>query len=167
MSNEREFDVVIFGATGFTGKLVAEYFQAQYGNDDNVKWAVAGRNEAKLNGVKKELGISESVASIVADGDDDDALDALTKRTAVVLTTVGPYQIYGEKLLSACVDNGTGYTDLCGEPAWMHQMINKYEAKAKETGANIVFSCGFDSVPFDLGVYYLQEHAKKQALSLA
>ena len=162
MSNEREFDVVIFGATGFTGKLVAEYFQAQYGSDDNVKWAVAGRNEAKLNGVKKELGISESVASIVADGDDDDALDALTKRTAVVLTTVGPYQIYGEKLLSACVDNGTGYTDLCGEPAWMHQMINKYEAKAKETGANIVFSCGFDSVPFDLGVYYLQEHAKKQ-----
>ena len=162
MSNEREFDVVIFGATGFTGKLVAEYFQAQYGSDDNVKWAVAGRNEAKLNGVKKELGISESVASIVADGDDDDALDALTKRTAVVLTTVGPYQIYGEKLLSACVDNGTGYTDLCGEPAWMHQMINKYEAKAKETGANIVFSCGFDSVPFDLGVHYLQEHAKKQ-----
>jgi len=162
MSNEREFDVVIFGATGFTGKLVAEYFQAQYGSDDNVKWAVAGRNEAKLNGVKKELGISESVASIVADGDDDDALNALTKRTAVVLTTVGPYQIYGEKLLSACVDNGTGYTDLCGEPAWMHQMINKYEAKAKETGANIVFSCGFDSVPFDLGVYYLQEHAKKQ-----
>merc|ERR1712000_660164 len=102
MSNEREFDVVIFGATGFTGKLVAEYFQAQYGSDD-------------------------------------DALNALTKRTAVVLTTVGPYQIYGEKLLSACVDNGTGYTDLCGEPAWMHQMINKYEAKAKETGANIVF----------------------------
>ena len=122
--------------------------------------ALSGRSQAEtkqLNGVKR-LGISESVASIVADGDDD-ALDALTKRTAVVLTTVGPYQIYGEKLL-ACVDNGTGYTDLCGEPAWMHQMINKYEAKAKETGANIVFSCGFDSVPFDLGVYYLQEHAK-------
>jgi len=160
MSNEREFDVVIFGATGFTGKLVAEYFQAQYGSDSSVKWAVAGRNETKLSDVKQELGISDNVVSIVADGDDADALDAMTKRTAVVLTTVGPYQIYGEKLLSACVDNGTGY--LCGEPAWMHQMINKYEAKAKETGANIVFSCGFDSVPFDLGVHYLQEHAKKQ-----
>ena len=105
MSNEREFDVVIFGATGFTGQLVAEYFQAQYGSDSNVKWAVAGRNEAKLNDVKQELGISDSVASIVADGDDAEALDAMTKRTAVVLTTVGPYQIYGEKLLSACVES--------------------------------------------------------------
>jgi short subunit dehydrogenase-like uncharacterized protein len=162
MSKQREFDVVIFGATGFTGKLVAEYFQAEYGSDDNVSWAIAGRNESKLQQVKEELGISDSVTSIVADGDDDAALDALTKRTQVVLTTVGPYQIYGEKLLSACVENGTGYTDLCGEPAWMHQMINKYEDKAKETGANIVFSCGFDSVPFDLGVHYLQQHAKTQ-----
>jgi len=162
MSKQREFDVVIFGATGFTGKLVAEYFQAEYGSDDSVSWAIAGRNESKLQQVKEELGISDSVTSIVADGDDDTALDALTKRTQVVLTTVGPYQIYGEKLLSACVENGTGYTDLCGEPAWMHQMINKYEGKAKETGANIVFSCGFDSVPFDLGVHYLQQHAKTQ-----
>ena len=162
MSKQREFDVVIFGATGFTGKLVAEYFQAEYGSDDSVSWAIAGRNESKLQQVKEELGISDSVTSIIADGDDDDALDALTKRTQVVLTTVGPYQIYGEKLLSACVENGTGYTDLCGEPAWMHQMINKYEGKAKETGANIVFSCGFDSVPFDLGVHYLQQHAKTQ-----
>lgn len=162
MSKQREFDVVIFGATGFTGKLVAEYFQAEYGSDESVSWAIAGRNESKLQQVKEELGISDSVTSIIADGDDDDALDALTKRTHVVLTTVGPYQIYGEKLLSACVANGTGYTDLCGEPAWMHQMINKYEEKAKETGANIVFSCGFDSVPFDLGVHYLQQHAKTQ-----
>lgn len=162
MSIERDLDVVIFGATGFTGKLVAEYFQSQYGNDSSVKWAIAGRNEQKLNDVKQELGISDAVEMIVADGDDDGALDTLTKRTHVVLTTVGPYQIYGEKLLSACVDNGTGYTDLCGEPAWMHQMINKYNDKAKETGANIVFSCGFDSVPFDLGVHYLQQHAKKQ-----
>lgn len=163
MSTQREFDVVIFGATGFTGKLVAEYFQSQYGSDDSVKWAVAGRNEAKLNNVKGELGISDAVATIIADGDDTDALAALTQRTRVVLTTVGPYQLYGEKLLSACVDNGTGYVDLCGEPAWMHQMIGKYQAKAKQTGANIVFSCGFDSVPFDLGVYFLQQHAKQQA----
>jgi short subunit dehydrogenase-like uncharacterized protein len=162
MSNVREFDVVIFGATGFTGKLVAEYFQAQYGNDDTVKWAVAGRNETKLNDVKQSLGISENIPSIVVDGDDESALNAMTKRTHVVLTTVGPYQIYGEKLLSACVDNGTGYTDLCGEPAWMHQMINKYEEKAKASGANIVFSCGFDSVPFDLGIHFLQTHAKQQ-----
>ena len=162
MSNQREFDVVIFGATGFTGKLVAEYFQTQYGNDNNVKWAIAGRNETKLQNVKADLGISDNVASLVVDSEDEVALDTLTKRTSVVLTTVGPYQIYGEKLLAACVNNGTGYTDLCGEPAWMHQMINKYEAKAKETGSSIVFSCGFDSVPFDLGVYFLQQHAKKQ-----
>ena len=162
MSNQREFDVVVFGATGFTGKLVAEYFQTQYGKDSSVKWAIAGRNEAKLNTVKAELGINDNVASIVVDSNDEARLDSLTKRTAVVLTTVGPYQLYGEKLLAACVNNGTGYTDLCGEPAWMHQMINKYQAKAKATGANIVFSCGFDSVPFDLGVYYLQQHAIKQ-----
>lgn len=159
MSNEREFDVVIYGATGFTGKLVAEYFHAQYKDNNQVKWAIAGRNAEKLDDIKASLGISENVSTIVADGGDADALDALTKRTQVVLTTVGPYQLYGEPLLKACVDNGTGYTDLCGEPAWMHQMIGKYQTKAKETGANIVFSCGFDSVPFDLGVFYLQQHA--------
>lgn len=159
MNNEREFDVVIYGATGFTGKLVAEYFHAQYKDNNQVKWAIAGRNAEKLDDIKASLGISENVSTIVADGGDADALDALTKRTQVVLTTVGPYQLYGEPLLKACVDNGTGYTDLCGEPAWMHQMIGKYQTKAKETGANIVFSCGFDSVPFDLGVFYLQQHA--------
>lgn len=159
MNNEREFDVVIYGATGFTGKLVAEYFHAQYKDNNQVKWAIAGRNAEKLDDIKSSLGISENVSTIVADGGDADALDALTKRTQVVLTTVGPYQLYGEPLLKACVDNGTGYTDLCGEPAWMHQMIGKYQTKAKETGANIVFSCGFDSVPFDLGVFYLQQHA--------
>ena len=159
MSNEREFDVVIYGATGFTGKLVVEYFHAQYKDNNQVKWAIAGRNAEKLDDIKASLGISENVSTIVADGGDADALDALTKRTQVVLTTVGPYQLYGEPLLKACVDNGTGYTDLCGEPAWMHQMIGKYQTKAKEAGANIVFSCGFDSVPFDLGVFYLQQHA--------
>ncbi len=159
MASSREFDVVIFGATGFTGKLVAEYFQAQYADNESVRWAIAGRNADKLASIKQELSISDSVASIVVDSDDEEALSNLTKRTSVVLTTVGPYQIYGEKLLAACVENGAGYTDLCGEPAWMHQMIGKYEARAKETGANIVFSCGFDSIPFDLGVYYFQQHA--------
>ena len=166
MSNEqvidREFDVVIFGATGFTGQLVAEYFQAQYGSGTSVKWTIAGRNEAKLNDVKRELALDENIPCIVVDSNDDAALAEMAKRTKVVLTTVGPYQLYGEKLLAACVSNGTGYTDLCGEPAWMHQMINKYEATAKETGAAIVFSCGFDSVPFDLGVHFLQQHAKNQ-----
>ncbi|GEA12994.1 saccharopine dehydrogenase NADP-binding domain-containing protein [Alteromonas sp. KUL49] len=162
MASTREFDVVIFGATGFTGKLVAEYFQAQYADNESIRWAIAGRNADKLESVKQALSISDSVASIVVDSDDDEALSNLTKRTSVVLTTVGPYQIYGEKLLAACVENATGYTDLCGEPAWMHQMIGKYEARAKETGANIVFSCGFDSIPFDLGVYYFQQHAKAE-----
>lgn len=162
MSLQREFDVIIYGATGFTGQLVAEYFQAQYANQHDVTWAIAGRNQDKLNDIKQQLTMSDNVVCIVADSDDASALDAMTKRAKVVLTTVGPYQVYGEKLLSACVNNGTGYTDLCGEPAWMHQMIDKYHDKAKQTGAPIVFSCGFDSVPFDLGVHYLQQHAKQK-----
>ncbi|MEW9797463.1 saccharopine dehydrogenase family protein [Alteromonas sp. CYL-A6] len=160
MANEREFDVVLYGATGFTGQLVAEYYQQAYTNDPAVKVALAGRSKDKLDGLNASLGLSLPV--LVADGDDEAALDSLTARTRVVLTTVGPYQLYGEKLLAACVKNGTGYVDLCGEPAWMHQMIDKYGSQAQESGAAIVFSCGFDSVPFDLGVYALQQRAMEQ-----
>ncbi len=160
MTQDRDFDVVIFGATGFTGQLVAEYFQQAYAENPDVRFALAGRNKQKLVRISEELGIS--VPLLVADGDDKDALDALAKKARVVITTVGPYQLYGEKLLAACVDNGTGYVDLCGEPAWMHDMIAKYEEKAKASGAAIVFSCGFDSVPFDLGVFALQQHAVNQ-----
>ncbi|GGW79530.1 saccharopine dehydrogenase family protein [Alteromonas halophila] len=160
MTQDREFDVVIFGATGFTGQLVAEYFQQAYASNPDVAFALAGRNRQKLENVRDELGAS--VPLLVADSDDEQALTTLARKASVIITTVGPYQNYGEKLLAACAENGTGYVDLCGEPAWMHDMIEKYEDKAKASGAAIVFSCGFDSVPFDLGVFALQQHAVNQ-----
>ena len=152
----REFEVVVFGATGFTGRLVAEYIAAQHAD---VKWAMAGRSQAKLEEVRALMGAPKDTPLIVADSDDGASLDALAARTQAVITTVGPYQLYGEPLVAACVANGTDYVDLCGEPAWMVDIIGKYDDAAKKTGARIVLSCGFDSIPFDLGVYRLQQHA--------
>ena len=156
--SDREFDVVIYGATGFTGRLVAEYLQAEYGGTD-LKWAMAGRNAEKLAAVRDEMGVSENVALITANSDDSASLEALADRAKAIITTVGPYQLYGEPLLKACADRGTDYVDLCGEPAWMKDMIDRYDDAAKASGARIVLSCGFDSIPFDLGVYFLQRHA--------
>lgn len=163
MSNQPLYDLIVFGSTGFTGRLVAEYLHNTYGDDssENITWAMAGRSQEKLEQVRDEMNISKDVALIVADSDSDASMLALVSQTKVVLTTVGPYQLYGEKLLKACVDAGTGYVDLCGEPAWMHQMIGKYQKSAEKSGAVIVFSCGFDSIPFDLGVYHLQQHVKQ------
>ena len=160
MSN-REFDVIVYGASGFTGRLVAEYLQAEYAGS-GLKWAMAGRNAEKLQSVAGEMKIDGSVAIITADSDDPDSLAALAKRAKAIITTVGPYQLYGEPLLKACAHAGTDYVDLCGEPAWMKDMIDRYDAAAKKSGARIVLSCGFDSIPFDLGVYHLQNHAAQK-----
>ena len=153
----REFDVVIYGATGFTGRLVAEYLNGQYGSD--ISWAMAGRSQEKLAAVRDEMGISKDVALIVANSDDAASLKALASRTKSLCTTVGPYQLYGESLLAACVEAGTDYVDLSGEPAWMYDTVRKYQSAAEQSGARIVHSCGFDSIPFDLGVYFVQQHA--------
>jgi len=153
----REFDVVVFGATGFTGRLVAEYLQSQYGSD--VSWAMAGRSQDKLEAVRHEMGVSKDVALIVADSSDTTSLEAMAARTKAVCTTVGPYQLYGDTLVEACVKAGADYVDLSGEPPWMVDTIAKYDAAAKASGARIVHSCGFDSIPFDMGVYFLQQHA--------
>ena len=153
---EREYDVVVFGATGFTGRLVAEYIAAQHGE---LRWAMAGRSSEKLAAVRDEIGAPAGTPLIVADSSDPASLAALAARTEVLITTVGPYQLVGEPLVAACVGAGTDYVDLCGEPAWMHDIIERYDAKARETGARIVLSCGFDSIPFDLGVFYLQNAA--------
>ncbi|MBT1449378.1 saccharopine dehydrogenase NADP-binding domain-containing protein [Glaciecola sp. XM2] len=160
--SNKKYDVVVYGASGFTGQLVAEYMAQQYPAGSNVKWAIAGRNAKKLEDIKQQLNISSEIDVLSADADDTAALNDLCQSCKVVLTTVGPYQLYGETLLKACVENGTGYVDLCGEPAWMHAMINKYQSEAEKTGAKIVFSCGFDSVPFDLGVLFLQQHVIKE-----
>ena len=157
---DREFDIIVYGATGYTGRLVAEHFVREYGNrDDGPKWAMAGRSEDKLTQVRDEIGAPGTVPMIVADASDPASLEAMCKRTKVVLTTVGPYQLYGDDLVAACVKTGTDYADLCGEPAWMAEQIAKHHEAAKASGARICFSSGFDSIPFDLGVLMLQKEA--------
>lgn len=153
-TESREFDVIVYGATGYTGRLVAEYLKDKAG----LKWAMAGRSVDKLAEVRDLIGAASDTPLIVADASNAASLDAMVKRAKVVLTTVGPYQLYGNELVAACVANGTDYTDLCGEPAWMRQKIDQHDDAAKASGARIVFSAGFDSIPFDLGVLMLQKH---------
>jgi short subunit dehydrogenase-like uncharacterized protein len=154
-------DIVVYGATGFTGRLVAEYLNNTYGVNQDVNWAMAGRSLDKLVSVRDEMGIDLAVPLIVADGSDVQSINTMVDRASVVLTTVGPYQLYGNELVAACAERGTDYVDLCGEPAWMHKMIADHSAAAEKSGARIIFSCGFDSIPFDLGVLFLQNYAKK------
>ena len=155
--SDREFDVIIFGATGYTGKLVAEYMRDEYGDDSSIKWAIAGRNMEKLDLVKQDLGLKDEVDVFEVDSSNRESLDRMTNCAKCILTTVGPYQLYGSTLVESCADNGTDYVDLTGEPGWMYEMINLCKEKAQSSGARIVFSCGFDSIPFDLGVYFLQQ----------
>lgn len=162
MRKTPEFDIVVYGATGYTGRLVAEYLAQEYAGDANLRWAMAGRNAQKLAAVREEIGAPADTPLIQADASDPASLYAMVERTRVVLTTVGPYQLYGSELVAACAETGTDYVDLCGEPAWMRQMIDAHSDAAKASGARIVFSCGFDSIPFDLGVYFLQQAAKQQ-----
>ncbi|RLQ22557.1 saccharopine dehydrogenase [Seongchinamella sediminis] len=159
MSEQRELDLIVYGASGFTGRLVCEYLQDQYGVDGDIKWAMAGRSEDKLRQVRDEMGIADTVSLVVADSADPASVASMVASTRVLLTTVGPYQLYGSDIVKACAGAGTDYVDLCGEPAWMHQMIAAHGDTAKASGARIVFSCGFDSIPFDLGVLYLQQLA--------
>jgi short subunit dehydrogenase-like uncharacterized protein len=148
-----EFDIIIYGATGFTGRLVAEYLSQR-----GVKgWAMAGRSATKLAEVRDLIGAPKETPLVVADAEDGASIRAMCARARTIITTVGPYQLYGSDLVAACAETGASYVDLCGEPAWMREMIDAHEAAAKKSGARIVFSCGFDSIPFDLGVWKLQE----------
>jgi short subunit dehydrogenase-like uncharacterized protein len=161
----KEFDIVIHGATGFTGRLVAEYMMARYpntGNVEGIRWAMGGRSADKLAAVRDEIGALKDTPLVVTDTANASSLQQLMARTRLVLTTVGPYQLYGNEMVAACAASGVDYVDLCGEPAWMRHMIDAYEAAAKQSGARIVFSCGFDSVPFDMGVFMLQSQFKQK-----
>lgn len=161
--DDREFDVVVQGATGFTGVLVAEYLLRQYGADKDLRWALAGRSEAKLKKVRGDLGADASgLELIVADSFDKTALASLAARTRVVLTTVGPYALYGSDLVEACVNAGTHYCDLAGEVQWIRKMVDQHHERATETGAKIVTCCGFDSVPMDIGVWALQDAVQEK-----
>jgi short subunit dehydrogenase-like uncharacterized protein len=163
MQAAREFDVIVFGATGFTGELVAEYLLQRYGCGSGLAWAIAGRSEAKLAALKERLGkAAAELPLIVADSNDRQALASLAERTRVVLTTVGPYALYGSKLVAACVQAGTDYCDLAGEVQWIRRMIDAHHDNAVETGARIVHCCGFDSIPMDIGVHFLQQEAKQR-----
>ncbi|MFH1138689.1 MAG: saccharopine dehydrogenase NADP-binding domain-containing protein [Pseudomonadota bacterium] len=161
MVKNAEFDVVIYGASGFTGRLVAEYLVQNY-KHSNIAWALAGRDEAKLVKIRDEIGASEDTPLVVADCKDGTALAAMAKTAKCIISTVGPYTLYGEKLVEVCAREGTDYVDLCGEVLFMHEMITKHEETAKKSGARIVFSCGFDSIPFDLGVQFLEEEAVRR-----
>jgi short subunit dehydrogenase-like uncharacterized protein len=161
MSSSKRFDIVVYGATGFTGQLVAEYLAAQYKGDKRLRWAMAGRSLDKLADVRDAVGAPNDTPLIEADSSDVASIKAMVEQTRSVIAGVGPYQLYGSDLLAACAATGTDYLDYCGEPIWMRQMIDAHEATAKASGSRIVFSCGFDSVPFELGVYFCQESAKK------
>lgn len=155
-----KFDIVVYGATGFTGQLVAEYLAEHY-QGDSLKWAMAGRSKDKLASVRDAIGAPADTPLIVADSSDVASLKAMVAQAKSVISTVGPYQLYGNDLVAACVEAGVDYVDLCGEPVWMRHTIDKREAAAKASGARIVFSCGFDSVPFELGTFFVQEEAKR------
>ena len=160
---DRTFDIIVYGSTGYTGRLVAEYLSNHYGSrKDSPKWAMAGRSEAKLQEVRDLIGAPADTPLVIADASDPASLKAMCEQTRVVLTTVGPYQLYGNELVETCARTGTDYADLCGEPGWMRQMIDAHGAAAAESGARICFSSGFDSIPFDLGVLMLQKEAVKR-----
>ena len=162
MNSGAEFDIIVYGATGFTGRLVAEHLAKQYGVGGEVKWAMAGRSLEKLQQVRDEIGAPKDTPLVVADAGDPASVKAMVERAKAILTTVGPYQLYGSDLVAACVAAGTDYLDLCGEPNWMAAMIKQHHAAAQKSGARILFSCGFDSIPFELGVYFAQQTARQK-----
>lgn len=160
-NGDRTYDIVVVGASGFTGRLVVEYLAEKYPVGTPLRWAVAGRNSEKLESVIAEkCPAGERPSILIADSHDSDALGRIARDTRVVLTTVGPYAKYGSELVAACVENGTHYCDLAGEAQWIRQMIDRHQSAAAQSGARIVHSCGFDSIPSDIGVYFLQREVK-------
>ncbi|MGM8887483.1 saccharopine dehydrogenase family protein, partial [Psychrobacter sp. 1U2] len=176
-TQQRTYAVVLYGATSFVGQITAHYL-AQFlagtskqndGDTQSVTWAIAGRDQEKLEKLQSELSSAQQngdtkakIDIIVANSNDDASLDKMTEQTQVIISTVGPYLKYGEPLIKSCTKNGTDYVDLTGEAIFIKDMMDKYQDAAKQSGARIVNSCGFDSIPSDLGVYYTQQQAEKQ-----
>jgi len=159
-TTDRKFDIVVMGASGFTGQLVVEYLARHYPPGAPLRWALAGRNRQKLEGiVGVHFKANEKPPVLVVDSQDAASLRSLARDTRVVLTTVGPYARYGSELVAACVEAGTHYCDLAGETQWIRRMLDRHHEAARNSGAIIVPSCGFDSIPSDLGVFFLQQQA--------
>jgi short subunit dehydrogenase-like uncharacterized protein len=159
-SATRDYDVVLFGATSFVGEILTRYLWQQYGDNGDLRWAIAGRSESRLQALRSALGSAAAeLPVLVADAGDEQALRAMCERARVIVSTVGPYALYGEPLVKVCAETGTDYCDLCGEPQWIRRMVSKYHDSAVASGARIVISCGYDSIPSDMGVWYLQQHA--------
>ncbi|REH39104.1 short subunit dehydrogenase-like uncharacterized protein [Paraperlucidibaca baekdonensis] len=152
----KSYDVIVFGATSFVGQILSRYLAGQ--PEGTLRWAMAARSQTKLDALRAELGVD--VPLLIADASDEASLKALCAQTKVIASTVGPYALYGEPLVRACVEAGTDYCDLTGEIQWASRMIKRYEAQAKASGARIVHCCGFDSIPSDLGVHFLQRQAE-------
>jgi short subunit dehydrogenase-like uncharacterized protein len=159
MNQSREFDIIIWGASGFTGRLVTLYLFEKYGTTGDLKWAMGGRDLTKLEKVRDEVA-DKNIPLVIADSNDKISLINMVNRTKVICTTVGPYAKYGSNLVEACIKSHIYYCDLAGEVQWMHKMINRHHEEAKINGSKIVHACGFDSIPSDMGVYFIQREAK-------
>ncbi len=160
MAEARDFDLILWGATGFTGQLLADYLLKRHGADGDLRWALAARNQVKLAKVKEELGAeAEKLPVLIADSSDRESLDEMVARTRAICSTVGPYALYGTELVDACAAAGTDYCDLTGEVPWMRRVLDQFGEAARASGARIVHCCGFDSIPSDLGVWFLQQQA--------
>lgn len=158
-----QLDVVVYGATSFVGKILSRYLLEQFGVNKSLRWAIAGRSQDKLDALRAELGKpAAKLEALLADAADEQALASMCARTRVVVSTVGPYALFGEPLVKVCAQGGTDYCDLTGEPQWIRRMLDRHEAAAQASGARIVHCCGFDSIPSDLGVHFLQQQARER-----
>ncbi len=163
--DNRPYAVVLYGATSFVGQITAKYLSQFLADSNDIEWAIAGRDEEKLKKLQSEIsdsGSAKKVDIIIANSNDEASLNEMTKQAKVVISTVGPYLKYGEPLIKSCANNGTDYVDLTGEAIFIKDMMDKYQDTASQSGARIVNSCGFDSIPSDLGVYFTQQQAEKQ-----
>ena len=164
MENNREYDIIIWGASGFTGRLVAEYLYKNY-NAKDLNWAIAGRDELKLSSIREKF-LDNTIPIVLGDSFDEKSLNEMTRTAKVVCSTVGPYAKYGSLLVKSCVKNKTHYCDLAGEDPWIRKMIHLHHEEAKNNEVKIVNSCGFDSIPSDMGVYFIYKNILKKNLSI-
>ena len=153
---DKDLDIVVYGATGFTGKLCVKYLTE---NAKDLRWAIAGRNSTKLSQVA--IRFLPKTETLVADGDDEKALDAITGRAKVIISTAGPFHRYSSKLVASCVKNSTHYVDITGETFWIKELIDKHHSEAVSKGVRIIPSCGYDSLPSDLGVFFSSKQLRK------